>query len=65
MKTHRYTAFIEEELFDDLLKIKALTGHSVNKLLNRAGRKSIDEMANEIMRQSKQRQIVRNAHTNL
>ncbi len=48
MSKHRYTAFIDEDLFDDMKKVKILTGYSINKLLNRAARKTLDEVTWEM-----------------
>jgi hypothetical protein len=57
---HRYTAFIEEDLFNDMKHTKALTGFSINSLLNRSARRVIDEIATELRQHKRHRDLVRN-----
>ena len=57
---HRYTAFIDEDLFTDMKHVKTLTGYSINRLLNRSARRTVDEIANELEHYQRQRERVRN-----
>ena len=41
MTKHRYTAFLDDELVNDMKQVKALTGLSLNVQLNEAGRKFV------------------------
>ena len=62
---HRYTAFIDEDLFTDMKHVKALTGYSINRLLNRSARRTVDEIANELEHYQRQRERVRNTRTHV
>ena len=63
MTKHRYTAFIDHDLFEDMKRVKALTGYSINRLLNRAARKTLDEVTFEIKMYQDQRDQLQRTST--
>ena len=65
MTKHRYTAFIDHDLFEDMKKVKALTGYSINKLLNRAARKTLDEVTFELKMYQQQRDQLQRTRTHV
>ena len=55
MTKHRYTAFLDDELVNDMKQAKALTGLSLNVQLNDAGRKFIQDKRIELVTMRKNR----------
>ena len=55
MTKHRYTAFLDDELVNDMKQVKALTGLSMNIQLNEAGRKFVQDKKIELVAMRKNR----------